>query len=175
MSAVVDRPPRAKGSRSRTVTSPALREVERYQGRRAGIVSRLVANTVDFVVVVSIVFGGYLVVSTAIFLWSPPSFRFPQPSGGILLAAGGAVLFVYLTVCWFMTGRTYGDHVLGLRVVNFRGTRLHLFGAAMRALLYIAFPIGVLYVAVSSANRSLQDIVLRTSVIYDWSKTNPDD
>jgi len=30
------------------------------------------------------------------------------------------------------------------------------------------FPIGVLWVAVSRTNKSVQDILVRTSVIYDW-------
>jgi hypothetical protein len=30
------------------------------------------------------------------------------------------------------------------------------------------FPIGLLWCAVSTSRRSLQDIVVRTSVIYDW-------
>lgn len=38
----------------------------------------------------------------------------------------------------------------------------------MRALACALFPIGVLWVAVSRENWSLQDVVLRTSVIYDW-------
>jgi uncharacterized RDD family membrane protein YckC len=77
-------------------------------------------------------------------------------------------MFVYLTLSWVTTGRTYGDHLLGLRVVNARNQRLRLAGAALRAAFCMFFPIGLLYAAVSRTNRSLQDIVLRTSVIYDW-------
>jgi hypothetical protein len=38
----------------------------------------------------------------------------------------------------------------------------------VRAALYAIFPIGLLWVLGSGQNRSLQDLVLRTSVIYDW-------
>ena len=69
---------------------------------------------------------------------------------------------------WSISGRTYGDVVMGLRVVNFRGHRLHVVGALVRAVACAAFPIGLLWVAVSRENRSVQDMVLRTSVIYDW-------
>lgn len=42
-------------------------------------------------------------------------------------------------------------------------------GRGFRAALACAlFPIGLLRVAVSQENRSLQDVVLRTSVIYGW-------
>ena len=75
---------------------------------------------------------------------------------------------VYLTVAWWLSGRSYGCLVMGLRVVNHRGGPLHLAGAFVRALFCAALPIGLLWVAVSRENRSVQDTVLRTSVIYDW-------
>ena len=80
---------------------------------------------------------------------------------------GGIVAVLYLTACWATTGRSYGKHVLGLRVVGPFG-RLHVVGAFLRAVLCVLVPIGVLWVAVSRENRSLQDVVLRTSVVYDW-------
>ena len=38
----------------------------------------------------------------------------------------------------------------------------------LRALLYLIFPPGFLWAAVSGRNASLQDLVLRTSVVHDW-------
>jgi uncharacterized RDD family membrane protein YckC len=83
-------------------------------------------------------------------------------------AVGALLLILYLAVSWMGNGRTYGDHVMGLRVVNRQGRRLHPLGALARAALYVIFPIGLLWVLISGQNRSLQDLVLRTSVIYDW-------
>ena len=40
--------------------------------------------------------------------------------------------------------------------------------ALLRAALCVGFPIGLLWCAVSPSRRSLQDAVLRTSVVYDW-------
>jgi uncharacterized RDD family membrane protein YckC len=57
---------------------------------------------------------------------------------------------------------------MGLRVVSYRGGRMTLPGALLRAVFCAAVPIGLLWVAVSRENRSLQDVVLRTSVVYDW-------
>ncbi len=82
-------------------------------------------------------------------------------------------MFAYLTASWATTGRTYGDHLLGLRVLSYRGERMMLAGAAARAALYVVFPIGVLYVGLSPANRSVQDVLLRTSVVYDWGAMQP--
>jgi uncharacterized RDD family membrane protein YckC len=150
------------------VVDPVPREARPYQGRRAGVVSRFVANTVDFVIVALVVAGGYFGLSALLFLWSPSSFTFPDTSWTVLLIAAGSVSFVYLTLSWATTGRTYGDHLLGLRVVNFRGERMHFAGAVARSAFCVVFPIGILYALVSRANRSVQDVLLRTSVIYDW-------
>ncbi len=79
------------------------------------------------------------------------------------------LLTAYLSFSWAGTGRTYGAALLGVRVVNYKGATMRLPGAILRALLCVVFPIGLLWVAVSSANRSVADLVFRTSVIYDWS------
>ena len=53
--------------------------------------------------------------------------------------------------------------------MSFRGRKLRVVGAFVRAVFCTAFPIGLLWCAVSPANRSVQDVVLRTSVVYDWT------
>ena len=74
---------------------------------------------------------------------------------------------------WALDGRTYGCHVLGLRVVSYRGSRMRPLGALLRAVFCVFFPIGLLWCAASRANRSVQDVVLRTSVVYDWEPGSP--
>lgn len=145
------------------------RQARPYQGHRAGLVSRLTANTIDFVLIVVAMTGMYLGVCGLIFLWNPPKFRFPSLSSIPILLVGGVVLVGYLTACWVSTGRTYGDFILGIRVVDRRGTRMRFTTAAARAVFCAVFPIGILYVAISPKNRSVQDLVLRSYVIYDWS------
>lgn len=143
-------------------------EARGYQGQRAGVVSRLLASAVDLVVVVGTVGAGYLAVSVVFFLWDPGRFHFPAPDRTWLLAACAAVLFCYLSASWAMTGRTWGDLLLGLRVVSYQGGPLRVAGAVIRAALCVVFPVGILFVAVSRANRSVADVVLRTSVVYAW-------
>jgi uncharacterized RDD family membrane protein YckC len=75
---------------------------------------------------------------------------------------------LYLAGSWHSGGRTYGCHVMGLRVVDHQGRRPNLATALVRAALYGIFPLGLLWVGISGENRSLQDLILRTSVIYDW-------
>lgn len=151
--------------------SPVPPEGRPYQGHRAGVVSRTVANSVDFVVVALVVAVGYGGISAVLFLWSPSDFAFPSVRGTVLLALAGLVMGTYLTLSWFTTGRTYGDHLFGLRVVDHRGERLSLLAAAARAGMCVLLPIGLLWVAVSRSNRSVQDVLLRTSVVYDWAGT----
>jgi uncharacterized RDD family membrane protein YckC len=141
------------------------------QGRRAGLVSRLLANTVDFCIDALVVAAGYAGAAALRFLWNSRTFTFPAPGFGVLVIVGGVVMVLYLAACWTATGRTYGDHLLGLRVVNWRGRRLRPVGALLRAVLCVLFPIGLFWIALSRENRSLQDVLLRSSVVYDWSRT----
>lgn len=142
------------------------------QGRRAGLVTRALANVLDVVVVVLLLAGGYAAVAAGKFLINPSGFRFPAPSFALVLLLGGATTAVYFAVAWRLTGRTIGDEVTGLRVVNFRGERMRWAGAVLRAVFCTVFPVGLLWVLVSPQNRSVQDAVLRTSVIYDWPRTS---
>ena len=148
--------------------SPVPREVRPYQGMRAGVVSRLAADVLDGLVVTVTVAAGYGTVAALRFMWDPRTFSFPSASWLLLLTAGLVVSVTYLTVAWTITGRSYGKAVMGLRVLGPFG-RLRLPGAFLRALACTLFPIGLLWCAVSPANRSLQDVVLRTSVVYDWT------
>jgi uncharacterized RDD family membrane protein YckC len=135
-------------------------------GARAGLVTRSLANIADLFVVVLLLVGGYLALAAARFLVSPTSFAFPVPSAGALLITGLCLQALYFTVTWAVVGGTYGNRLLGLRVVADGGTRLGWGRCAVRAALCTIFPIGLLWVLVSQENRSVQDLVLRTSVTY---------
>lgn len=138
------------------------------QGQSAGIVSRLLANSVDFMVVLLFLGGVYLGVCGWRLLVNPSGFSFPSAPRVLVLALGGGFSLLYLTLCWWLAGRTYGDRLMALKVRNFRKQRLRFPGALARAALYLVFPVGVLWCAVNPSNRSVQDVILRTSVIYDW-------
>jgi uncharacterized RDD family membrane protein YckC len=136
-------------------------------GNRAGLVTRSLANVADLVVVVLAVIGGYAAVAATRFLLGPAHFRFPAPSWETLLLVGLGIQAVYFAVTWAVVGGTYGDRLLGLAVTDHRGARLGWARSVLRALFCVILPIGLLWVLVSSQNRSVQDVVLRTSVVYD--------
>ena len=151
----------------RYATVPA--QARDFQGQRAGIVTRVAASAVDFlavVVAIAVIYGG---IAGVTFIIRPRSFHWPNNIGWSLPILYFVLLTLYLAFSWAGTGRTYGGALLGVRVVNRHGARMRLPGAILRAILCIVFPIGLLWVAVSSANRSVQDLIFRTSVIYDWS------
>ncbi|TCO20432.1 putative RDD family membrane protein YckC [Kribbella steppae] len=149
------------------------REARPYQGRYAGVVTRLAAGAVDGIVVAVALLAGYVGVNGFLFLLDPRGFQFTEAS---LLLSGAAwmlVLIVYLTVAWSTTGRSYGCRVMGLRVVSRRGRRVRPLVALARAVFCAVFPIGLLLCAGGRRHSSLQDLVLRTSVIYDWRPGQP--
>jgi uncharacterized RDD family membrane protein YckC len=147
---------------------PAAASGAGIQGRRAGFVTRVLANVADLLVVVLGVAGCYLAVAAVRFLLAPPRFRFPAPGLDVLLLVGLGIQALYFAVTWAVVGGTYGDRLLGLRVVAGGRPRLRWGRSAVRAVLCTAFPIGLLWVLVSAGNRSVQDLLVRTSVVYDW-------
>lgn len=148
-------------------------EARGFQGRRAGMVSRTVAGIVDVVVVGALCGGAYLGWAGLRFVVNPVAFTFPAVPRGLLVPAGFTVSVLYLAVCWAATARTVGDELLGLRVLTRRGRPLRWGRAFLRALTYAVFPAGLLWVLFGGSRRSLQDLVLHTVVIYDWSPRLP--
>ncbi len=151
-----------------------------FQGERAGFVSRTVAAGIDVALIFLTVLGTVAVFWMISFIIDPMTPGTPLttsndrvPGVGIMIVYGYFLNWAYWTVCWATTGRTIGNLVMGLRVINYKGERVRWVGAAVRAAFCTTFPFGLLWVIVSGANRSVQDVVMRTSVIYDWAVTIP--
>ena len=137
-------------------------------GEGAGVVSRAVAATVDVVIVLLALIVGYLAVAGARLVLQPRRFSWPELGSGTLVSLGIALMIVYLAACWSTTGRTVGDQLMGVRVVNDRGERIGMARALLRSVACVAFPLGLLWCAVDRRRRSIQDLLVRTTVIYDW-------
>jgi uncharacterized RDD family membrane protein YckC len=54
-------------------------------------------------------------------------------------------------------------------VVDRVGRRLSVVRSLARAVLYVLFPAGLLWVVASRRNASVQDLVVGTAVVYDWT------
>ena len=136
--------------------------------RTAGIVTRLLAAGIDVVAVLLMMVSLYFGLAGLRFLWSPAAFRWPSPSllHSVLLAS--VLAFWYFAVAWATTGRTYGAAVLGLRVLSRDHRVLGWIRAGVRAVACVVFPAGLLWVTVSRHRRSVQDVLVRSVVVYDW-------
>ena len=138
--------------------------------RPAGIVTRVLAALIDGVVVAALTGTVLGAVVAGLFVVNPVSFRWPH---GLLAEASLVTVGVavgYLTVGWAIAGRTVGGAVLGVRVVANGGGRLGWTRSACRALLCVLVPLGLLWAAVSARRRSVQDLVVRSTVLYDARK-----
>ena len=152
--------------RVRFDTVPA--EARAFNGRPAGVVTRTVASVLDLALTVLLVAGGYLAISGVWFLRRGADFHFPVVSFPVAYAAGFVTLVAYFTVCWAVGGRTYGDRVLGVRVCTLDDLDPSIARSFIRAVLCAAFPLLLVWAAVDGKQRSVQDIVVRTRVVYDW-------
>jgi uncharacterized RDD family membrane protein YckC len=144
-------------------------EAQAEQGAPAGLVSRTSAGIIDLGVVVIASLTAVALASVWAYLFGGlGQMRLAWPSRGGLAALGGIVLASYLSWGWARTGRTVGKRLLGLTVVARDGAPPGWPTATARALLYVVFPVGLFWCAVSVKRRSLQDVALKTHVIYDW-------
>ena len=134
----------------------------------AGIASRAAANIIDFTVTAALLAAGYVGYATLRFLLHPRSFTFPAPSLQFVIIAGSTVAGLYFAACWATTGRTYGALVLGLRVVSRGRSHVRPLIAILRAATCVILPVGLVWSGVDGRRRSVQDIVFRTTVVYDW-------
>jgi uncharacterized RDD family membrane protein YckC len=155
------------------MTSVPQTVVRELEGRRAGIASRLLADVVDFVVVLTALAAIYVAVAGLRFVSRPATFRWPQPNPATTLVVGAVVSIAYLSWAWLITGRTVGKQLAGLRVVTTEGRRLGPVQSVLRAIACLFFPLGLFWVLLSRSNSSLQDLGLRTAVVYDWRHRLP--
>jgi len=143
------------------------------QGHHAGLVSRLVADAVDLGVVWAIGLAAMVATGAVRYLLAGPPFLLPVLPGWMRSAAGVAIAVGYLTSGWAGTGRTLGKQLAGLRVLDRSGRLLSMPRALLRAVLYVAFPAGLLWALVSRRNASVQDLAVGSVVVYDWRYRPP--
>jgi uncharacterized RDD family membrane protein YckC len=155
-----------------TASSPPAtggRSTRQLQGQHAGLVSRFAASAVDLVVIVVALGGIYLAIAAIGFLIHPRSFHWPEALGWSVPVVGLVIGTPYLSLAWCSIGRTVGDVLFGLRVLSVSGRRLDPARSTLRALFCLIFPLGLFWSAFSANRKSVQDIVLRSKVIYDWA------
>jgi uncharacterized RDD family membrane protein YckC len=152
----------------RTRAEARLVRARSLQGQRAGFISRLAADIIDVIVVVLAEFGVLFLAAVIRYLFTR-DFRLFHTAVWLSVSLFWVIAVAYLTSGWGSTGKTLGKQVAGVRVVRTTGRRLGFKPALVRAILYVLFPWGLVWSLVSRKNASLQDLLLRTVVLYDWA------
>jgi Predicted membrane protein/domain len=152
-----------------TVASRRAR-ADRMRGRRAGLVSRLLADAMDLAVAGFILFGALVAFAVVRYMVGAAPLQLPRVSGIFTAAAFPITLAIYLSITWSGNGRSVGKALVGLRVVRNEGAPLGKFRATMRAVLCTLFGgLSLLWVLFSSRNAAVHDLVVHSTVVHDWS------
>jgi uncharacterized RDD family membrane protein YckC len=142
-------------------------------GHSAGPISRAVADVVDVVVAIAVTVAVWLGATLVRFVVAPLRFGWPTPGIVSLAIVAWIFLVVYLAIAWSGTGRSIGKQLMGLRVRMKGGAPLGGGRALVRAVTCAAFPLGLLSSFFNRDNASLQDVLLGTTVVYDWQPKVP--
>jgi uncharacterized RDD family membrane protein YckC len=86
----------------------------------------------------------------------------------LIAVSGSLTALLYLATCWALSGRTYGDQLLGIRVLRHGLRPLGWWRSLLRSLTCVLFPLGLLWTVLDRRNRSLQDLLCASTVVYDW-------
>lgn len=159
-------------SAARISTIPV--EARRYQGAGAGLVTRVVTCTIDALVVGVTVAGLYAGYVGIRLILQPRTFEPVEPTRWWVMDAFLVGLVAYLTAGWWISGRTFGGRVMGIRVMRANGARVGFARSCARALTCVVFPVGLLWCVAGPRHRSVQDLVLRTRVVHDWRSRSAD-
>ena len=116
--------------------------------------------------------SSYLGIGAIAFVLRPRAFRWPDPGALTLGGFWWILLVVYLTFSWTASGRTIGAQVMGLRVTDRSGGKLHAPRALLRAVVCAAFPVGLVWCAIDRRSRALHDLLVGSQVTYDWIPTS---
>ena len=134
------------------------------QGRRAGPVTRGLANVIDSALVILLL----VLTGVTLSLVNAALDRDSDVSPLALIGLYGSVAWVYLAVAWATVGSTYGQSLMGIRVVSRHGTRLPPLRAAARATLCVFFPWLWFWILVSPRQLTPFDLAVGSQVVYDW-------
>jgi len=143
-------------------------QAEALQGGRAGFISRVAADAVDFLVVEVIYFSILIGIAVVRFLITRKDFSLDAPDLWVTILVQWWIIVLYLGTNWSSTGRSFGKSMLGLRVERPDGGPLTVRRAFLRAAFCATLWASLIWIFVSRRNSALHDILFRTKVVYDW-------
>ena len=149
-------------------------------GGYAGIASRVLAFSIDILVLIVAVVVGWVFVRAIVSIFSldrllPGIFG---PSGIDAVRIGGSGVLASLIACvywifgWMFIGGTAGKMLMGLHVVGPDGSRVGFWRSLRRVIGYfisaLALGLGFLWVIINKRHHSWADKLAGTSVVYAW-------
>jgi uncharacterized RDD family membrane protein YckC len=149
-------------------------------GGYAGIVSRVLAFSIDVFVLIIAVLVAALFVRAIVSIFSLdrllPNIFGPAGFDAVRIAGSGVlasvIACVYWIFSWTFLGSTVGKMVMGLRVVGPGGSRVGFWRSLRRVIGYfisaLALGLGFLWVIVNKRHHDWADKLAGTSVIYIW-------
>jgi len=158
---------------SETVPIRRLIEVLRtdvavLQGRRAGLVSRGVAWSIDFGVVLlgpPLMFWGFGIAKGLVTFTTP---GYPDPPPELTLFITAMWTFMYFIGAWWLVGRTVGMAMMALRLVGRVKPRVRFLQALIRYwVLFATILIAPVWLFFAKSRLALHDRASRTQMIYD--------
>jgi uncharacterized RDD family membrane protein YckC len=139
------------------------------QGTRAGFASRVVAASLDVVIVFLLLVAGEAFVAAVRAVIGDEPFAFPDLGSAANSSLYVLLLVIVLSTAWSGSGRTLGNSVVGLRVVRDDGSRVTWLRSAVRALVVVTFHVVAMgWILISKKNAGLHDLLCHTTVVYDW-------
>lgn len=143
------------------------------EGRVAGFISRLVAFSIDAVLLVMLVAAGsWIVVQIErIFETFLPT---DLSLGGAYIFAIPVIIGAYYVGLWALTGATVGKWLIGLRIVGADGSPPTIGRSLIRFIGYglsaIVFFLGYIWVLFDDERRAWHDELAGTWVVYDFQR-----
>jgi uncharacterized RDD family membrane protein YckC len=138
------------------------------QGERAGFFTRLIAAVIDVVIVGALMIGIWIAVWLFLLVFNP-FVEYGMPRPGYFVLGGYFLIWAYWSWGWAASGRSIGQGLMGVRVLDRKGQFPSWKLAIARSAFCVTFQVGIVWILISRRNRSVQDVVLRTSVIHDWT------
>jgi len=158
------------------MTSDKQSPPETSLGQYAGFVTRLVAWTIDRLLLIAV-----LSITVAVISFFANAFRINEILGlaedfDKVLIALTVVLAVFLPLVydiglWMLAGQTLGKRIMGVRVVQTNGQRITFWAAVWRQIGYFLSAIlflGYLWILFDNRRQGLHDKLARTFVVYSW-------
>ena len=158
----------AQEMESRPAAGPGRSLISGYY---AGPLSRLLAYLIDSFLAFSAAGLISTIIVGSINVMFAANLEWDWRAGVLGLVAFSIWFFAYFWVGVAVSGRTPGMSVLGIKVVEKKGTPVSPGHAAIRALVMpvsAVTVVGVLGIVFDARQRALHDVAAKTAVVYDW-------